>query len=294
MSVRNPNWYVLNSTRSYPVADSGNLTDASEKLLPHHIVVDLNLTFPELAGKYAFISGVTTTPRLVTVTISAAAQPAGSGAVGVPLAAVTLAQPVTLGRPYPLDALYPGVGGYIVFGPGIKEEYVGRFATIDNTMLVPEAARSYASLPLPSAGVLYDQRALTGLILLRGGSDIDVVKAVRTIEEVEREVILFRLRNKSSDDGRNVYELYSGKCNQRPETGNCGAPEPIQAVSSVTPDCCGVVTVRLKGCATPAVSEDNTAAVLDCGTGIIDICDQKSNLPDEAGNLPDMPGDDCA
>ncbi len=295
MAVRNPDWYVLNSVRPYPVDEAATLTDDQGRQLPHHILVDLNLRFPSTAGQYAYLGGVTVTERLVTVTIVASDHPATpAGAVGsfTPLAAVTLPKPVVPGRPYPVDPQYPGVGGWIVFGPGILENYSGRFSTVQQSLLLPRAARVGRTLPISGIGKLYGDTALTGLVRLKAGTDMEIVKDSRNIDGVVRDVIVFRLVNTTSDPSRNVLNIYKGDCGKRPETQTCGSPEPIENINGVTPDCCGVITLQLQGCLTPAVSADRTAAVLDCSTGLIDVCPQAA-LPDAEGNLPNVPGDIC-
>lgn len=294
MSHRNPAWYTLNTTRGYPLADSATLTDDDGAQLPHHILVDLDFTFPSTAGLYAFVSAVTVTANLVTVVLLGSPNPAGGGECPcVPLAAISAALPIVQGRPYALSPLYPGAGGFVVFGPGILEAYSGRFSTVDQAMLVPAAARPYTSLPIPGVGKLYDQLELTGLVTLLGDNDLQIVAGQRLIDDVETNVIVFQLANGSPGTPNNVMQVYSGQCNGRPESLNCGDPQPIQALGAVTPDCCGVITLQLQGDLSPSVTSDATAAVLDGTVGLIDVCPGPTGLPDSDGNLPNLPGDIC-
>ena len=296
MSVRNPAWYTLNSTRPYPVDEAAKLTDDNGKQLPHHIITDLELRFPSTAGRFACLGGVTVTERLVTVTIlssdSPVVPPEASDSF-TPLAAITLPKPIIVGKPYALDAQYPGVGGWIVFGPGVLENYSGRFSTVSQAMLVPRAARMGRELPVTGIGKLYDNSALTGIVRLRAGSDMSIVKASRLLDGEERDAIVFSLVNTAVDATRNVSDLYKGQCGARPETRNCGTPEPIENINGVQPDCCGVITLQLQGCLDVAVSSDRTAAVLDCSAGLIDVC-APPVLPNAAGDIPNVPGDECA
>src|ERR1700739_3948551 len=136
--LRHPDFYVLNSSRPYPLDDAATITDDAGNFLPHHIITDLYLVFPDTAGQFAFLGGVTISPRLVTVTIladsSSSAQliePLISNSPGnfTPLATVSLPKPIVTGRHYALSPFIPGVGGWIVFGEGTVENYSGKFSS---------------------------------------------------------------------------------------------------------------------------------------------------------------------
>lgn len=148
-AVVNSAFYSLNSSRPFPVDDSATSTGDSGERLPENIIVDCNLRFPSTLGNYAYIAGVTVTPTLVTVLILAAASP-DAAAGFVPLASVTLPKPFVIQRPYRLTPLAPGVGGWIVFGDGIGENFVGRFSTPRQGLLTPRCARAVAPLPVQS------------------------------------------------------------------------------------------------------------------------------------------------
>lgn len=104
---------------------------------------------------------------------------------------------------------------------------------------------------------------MTGLVTLKEGPDIEIVKecweipvraAYENCEDLNtqsREVIVIRLKNSLGDDSRNVFDIYKGPCGGRPETRSCGNPEPLEFISGVAPDCCGRITIELRGCAVP-------------------------------------------
>ena len=70
MAVTNNNWLNANSTRRYPLDDkaTGEADDGTE--FPHDIIVDMRLRFPELTAKFAAISSINCTSKIVTITIS--------------------------------------------------------------------------------------------------------------------------------------------------------------------------------------------------------------------------------
>ena len=125
MAARNQGWYDANANRAYPLDDGALLTTDDGEIMPSGILTDLQIRFPSTAAKAAFIGSVTVTANLVTITILGSQQQANPvdtpvfDEAYVPLAALTVVRPIA-GRHYALEAQYPGVGGWVVFGPGIK------------------------------------------------------------------------------------------------------------------------------------------------------------------------------
>ena len=143
MTVRNQSWYNANASRPYPLDDAASgITDAGAPL-PHHILVDLNLRFPESVATSAFLGAVSVTGTLVTVTILGE-----QGSDFVPLAAVSLLKPITQGRQYALTPLQDGVGGWLVLGGGVLDSnFTGRFSEPEQSRLAARCARSLPTLP---------------------------------------------------------------------------------------------------------------------------------------------------
>lgn len=310
MAARNQAWYDANANRAYPLDDGASLlTDAGE-LMPDHILTDLQVRFPRSAAQCAFIGSVTVTANITTITILGAPSPAvptedpAFDTEYVPLAAVTVVRPI-VGRHYPLEALYPGVGGWVVFGPGVKEPFTGRFNDVTQSAIIPSAARSYQDLPIADAGLFGTANPLTGLITLSGGTDIEVVAECRTTpvampgaacgEGDSRTVIVFRLKNTDLDRSRNVFDIYRGPCSGRPESQTCGDPQPIEFINTVGPDCCGRLILEFTGCAriTP-IAAPYAGIVVDCSLGLADVCLTPNRLPDADGFLPNDYTDLCS
>ena len=99
MSVRNQDWYDLNESRTWPFDDTAGLLDSSGKRLPNDLIADVYLRFPIEYGDRAFVSSLTISNSIVTVTFLA------TGADFTPLASVSLPKPVEKGIHYALESL---------------------------------------------------------------------------------------------------------------------------------------------------------------------------------------------
>lgn len=286
MVIRNNDWYNANSTTHYPLDDNatGDSNDAGP--LPSNILVDCHLSFPRLAGKFAFVSSVNVTANLVSVTIGAVqsvtAEINGAAAVPdfTPIAVITVVNPEEY-RPYQLEALYPGVGGWIVFGNGVTEPYRADFTAPEQSFLTHKSARWYEGLPISSARKEGVADALTGLVHLKGSNTVSVTAETRTIgAAVDRRVIVIAV-----DDNLGVITLEDlvGPCGQRPETRNCPAA-PIEYINTVDPDCNGNITINFSG---PVLTEYRLAGgiALDIGLGLADVCVTQECMPDADGTL---------
>ena len=125
MGVTGNNWYDLQSTRQYPIDGTATGVDNTGARLPTDALVDCHIMFPTTLGKYAFVSSIAVTAKLVTVTFAAADDeilPSGDEELNTaipaftPLAAITVALPHSEGRHYAITPLADGVGGWAVFG----------------------------------------------------------------------------------------------------------------------------------------------------------------------------------
>ena len=193
MSVRNNHWYNTNETRGYPLDESATSTSDQGKRLPANIISDINLRYPEILGPFAFLASVGVSPNLISVTLQSALNLTGDPGLN-PLAVFSIARDELIeGRPYPLEAQAPGVGGWIVFGSGIQEEFTGRFSGPAQALLAPRAARAYRDFPVASLGKLASLNALAGIVRLQGIDPVEIVKDSREIDGIERDVIVIRL-----------------------------------------------------------------------------------------------------
>lgn len=291
MGLRNEHWLNLNEGRPYPLDDSGTLISDQGVRMPYHVITDLNLRYPNIIGNYPFVSALTVTPTLVSVTIEVATSLddvdgfAPLAVLGLPLAGIVVGQQI------PLQSQYPGAGGWITLGNGIFDTpYSGRFSTPRQSLLAPRAARPYIPPAVASLGRLGNATTLTGLVRLVGTDPIEIVKETREIANVVRDCIVIRLTQSgpgttiatAADD---VFATFAGPCAGRPESNSCGSPAPIEFINAVPPDCNGTVTLQLAGCALASQLVDPPGIVVDCAMGLAVAC-PPPYLPDADGNLP--------
>lgn len=302
MSIRNEHWYSLNAGTDYPVDDTATCRTNDGRRLPPGFLVDLVLRWPQTLGAYAFVGAVSITARAVSLTLEAAADL--DGARPAPLAVLALPQPADEGRQYALVPQAAGVGGWVVFGAALREPYVwhGRFASPRQSLLTAKAARPYRPLPVRSVRGLQADQQLTGIIQLRASSPLTITAESRDIAGVERDAIVFRLLAQDSagdftvsalerqlvgsPSPENLFRDFAGPCKGRPESNTCGNPAPIEFINSVGPTCAGLITLDFRGCAVVAQLTPTCGIVLDCGTGLSQVCTPPF-IPDATGRLPD-------
>ena len=68
MAIRNQHWYSLNEGIAYPVDEAATSVDDAGLRMQNNIITDLHLRWPGGLGHYAFISSLTVTDTLVSVT----------------------------------------------------------------------------------------------------------------------------------------------------------------------------------------------------------------------------------
>lgn len=298
MPVINQGWYDANGAIAYPIDDRATALADDGSRLPSNIVVDLNLRWPETLGQYAFVSGVSVTTSAVTVVILAADAPT-SASQFLPLATVTIPQPVEEDRVYSLSAQDDGVSGWIVFGEGVRQAYTGRFSTPEQTRIAPRAGRSYLAWPVESIQVAGTSLPLTGIVTLKVQPPLVATMEEREIAGALRDCIVISLTGDSQTQGitaaqvpspdDNIFRRFAGPCGGRPESGTCGNPQPVEFINSVGPDCEGVITLDFSGCATVGQILGRCGATLECDLGLSGAC-LPPRLPDADGNLPsDLP-----
>lgn len=287
--MRNLNWYDLNEERSWPIADQATMIDDTGKRMPNNLVADLNLWFPETNGQSAFVSSITVSANIATVTILSN--------TGIALAAVSVATPISPYKHYKLEALANGVGGWIVFGSAVNEPELKyfKFSNSTQSVLIPQVCRRYTAAPVTDVARLGNVSTLSGLIKLKGGDDIEIVKEQREINNVVVDVAVVRLKKKPEFvDDVNIYEKYAGDCGKRPESNNCSTVPPIEYINSVSPDCCGNITIEFRGCADVKFMQNESSSVaIGCSIGLTEACVTADKLPDENGKLPNEYTDLC-
>jgi len=298
MSAIALHWYDANEERPYPLSDAATSIDSNGQMLPYTILADLKLQYPSTLGLYPFLASVCVTSSLVSITIQAAASPTDNASF-VPVAVFSMAQPVTPYVHYPLQGQADGVGGWVVFGEGVGENYTGRLPGPEAGLLSPRAARAYRPLPVSSLAFM-NMTPMTGMVNLQVDAPLQVSKESHEIDGVVRDVIVFRLAQPGGDPNvlsttnqANVFREFAGICGARPESGTCGDPQPVEFLNTIAPDCNGNIDVVFNGCAIMGAVTDGSGVVLDCGLSLAVAC-QKNTLPDETGKLPNDYPNQCS
>jgi len=307
MSTRNPGWYDMNAGRAYPLDDTASCLSNEGDRVPSTILVDAKLTVPSTAGKVIMLGSLSSTVNLLSVIFTAVDNE--SSTKGVPVACLHIAKPVVIHRQYAVTPMLPGVGGWVAFGPGANDVICSMaFSHALQSKLTPRAYRIYRPLPIPDIGKPYSDQRLTGLIHLKSGNDIKIAGRTLTVAGQERRCLEIALNTQNADSAvRNVLDVYRSPCLATPESGNCGDPQPVEAIGPVVPNCCGALTLKFRGCAIPnivtetalGVSESITlheadgGVVLSCEQTLGDACVRAKKLPTSDGVLPNEYNDLC-
>lgn len=301
MSILNNNWFNLNSTRRYPIDDFATGESDEGFDLPNDIITDIRLRFPRSAGKFASISSINCSKKIVTVTIVAHELNPSNVNVSYgsetfqPLAVVSLPKPITANTPYQLNAIINGVFGWIVFGEGIEKEFSGRFSNADQALLMPKLAYSYGSYPVTSLSVINDAVKLTKDITLKGIGDLKVSIDEMTIAGIGlRKAMVFKLENTASN--ANLFEKYKGNCQGRPESESCKKIS-VEFINDMQPDCNGNIDINFDQNGIRVKELINTSLVglaVEMPLGLTEACTSNDYLPDQYGNLPNEYADQCA
>lgn len=222
--VLNAGWYADNEMRSYPLA--------AGSYLPTTLLADVRLYTPEVV----FLSGVTCTPHLMSAVFVF-----GDGTLA---AAVTVSQPVVVGRHYVPDVTTRGVTGAIVFGSGARKEF-GKWVFPEGHALDPGCLLRHPEWPVTSVGKQYGT-GVSGAITLASGTDLTIRQETVCIGScradggtgnyVPRTAYVFRLESLTGDDS--VFTAYAPRCAMRPATDTCVA-HGIRSIGGAAPDACG-------------------------------------------------------
>jgi len=243
MPVRNQNWYDLQAGRRYPLDDRSTGVDDAGGPIEDDVLADCHLRFPSTLGAHAFVQGITVTPALVTIVIGVAEDLEATD--GASIAAITVPRAaLSAGVNYTLNPLVPGVAGWVAFGPGIQEAFVGRYSTPIQTLISPRCARPYTPLPIPTMGKQNLATSLQGLISIQGIPPVEAFYDEVTIDGNQERAIVFRLLTEFN--GANPLQTFLGTCGERPESDTC-PKTPIATINGVSPDCDGNINLDFDG-----------------------------------------------
>ena len=270
-----------NENRNYPLHDAATRVDINGDKLPNEIIADIHILIPESIGAAIFVSSVGVSSGLVSVTLQAATNnpscPGSSSSTGfIPIAAVSVPRPIVPFKNYPLEAIYPGVGGWIAFGQGALEvnECSHLFDSPDASFLVDKVARAYKDLPVSSVGKVGLSTKLTGLVRLKGVEGATFTsRGVRVMNGALYVVGVIALNfsgaGATEQNAVDLLEEFAGICGHRPIAGNCNL-EPITQINNVTPDCDGNINIRFAGL--EVIGDTGDGIIIDYPLGLSDVC----------------------
>lgn len=254
MSIRNQNWYNLQSTRRYPLDETSTGDGDNGVTLRDDILVDCHIRFPSTYGEYLYVQGITVSAGLVSVLFGAATDT--NTMTGVTVAAVSLTKPVTSNVNYPITGLIPGLAGWVVFGPGIDTNFTGRYSTAAQSLIAPRCGRPLRALPIPTIGKLGVATSLRGLVTLNASTPVKVTYKENAGDVVlgptneiigqAKNALIFELDQSLTTSAYNPLALFLGPCAQRPESGTC-LKTPIESINGVAPDCAGNIEIEFPG-----------------------------------------------
>jgi hypothetical protein len=260
-------WLNANATRNYPLEDCAGKIDDTGASLPDDILADMNIWYPDGLGTTAFVSSVMVSPNLVSLTICAydvrACQANGASSQFIPLAAITLPRPIDVYRNYKLTGYQQGVGGWVIFGPGINSTYTRsyRFSNPTQSAILPHLVKTYPTgIGVTTLGKPGYATKLTGLIKFLS-DDAQVLKIEKDQIRVDGDVkdaVVFRLNQEES--GPSIFEKFLGPCDGRPESNTCRGT-PIHNINNITPYCDGTIKVYM----TELTLDGHTDMVLSYG-----------------------------
>ena len=229
MSIRNQNWYNLQSTRRYPLDETSTGEGDDGVTIRDDIIVDCHIRFPGNYGQYLYVQGLTVSAGLVTVLFGAANGLQATD--GVTVAAISLPKPVNENVNYTITPLVSGLSGWVVFGPGIETNFVGRYTKPVQSLVSPRCGRPFRALPVPTLGKLGPATSLQGLVTLTASTPVkvtyrenagDVINgANKVVIGQAKQAFIFELDQSLISETYNPLSLFAGACSQRPESGTC-------------------------------------------------------------------------
>jgi len=282
-------WLNANEQRNYPLHDLTDRAASDGRVLPNDILVDAHIWLPKSAGSKVFVSSVSVSPALITLTFAAAPfDPFCSSSVPVvsfvPLAVLRVSRPHLSFRNYQLEAIYPGVGGWVALGAcdDLAGSYSMTFDGPDNTVLLDRTAHAFNDIPVMSVGKLGVLPKLTGTVRLQGvAGQIKTFATTKMIDGVLRRVAAIGL-DKTNPLTDNL-ATFAGDCGHRPQASNCKLT-PITEINGIKPDCDGNINIKFLGDIVVGAMQPG-GVILDHPIGLSQVCATK------AGFNP-LPGED--
>jgi len=282
MSVRNQNWYNLQSTRRYPLDDASTGEDDNGKTIKDNILVDCHIRAPRSYGAYFYVQGLHISDSLITIVVGAAETLTSTD--NTTICAVSLLKPQAEFVNIPVTPMQAGVTGWIAFGSGIREPFSAAYATAKQALIAPRCGRPYDDLPIRSLGKYNLSSALSGIVNITAAAPITatyhdnyVVPKYNpeTGETNSKAVKAIVFSGQAPTADFNPYSYFLSTCGQRPETGTCHK-NPIETINGVSPDCeTGNININFSSGLTGRMFKDCGGIDITTELGLSAACDDK-------------------
>lgn len=275
-------WLNANEQRNYPLHDLVDRKASDGRILPNDIIVDAHIWLPKSAGDKIFVSSVSVSPKLITMTFAATLfNPFCSSSIPspgfVPLAVLRVSRPHVTFKNYQLEAIYPGTGGWVTLGScdDLAGNYSLAFDGPDATLMLDRTVHAFNDLPVLSVGKLGVLPKLTGTVKLTGvPGQIKTFSIDKVIDGVTRRVAAIGL-DKTTTLVDNLTK-FAGDCGHRPQVNNCNLA-PIVRINGITPDCDGNINIKFAGDIVVGAVQPG-GIILDHPIGLAQVCATKAGF----------------
>lgn len=295
------NLQSLNAGRSYPIEESAPKLDDNGRKLPNDLLISARLCLPDTLvdstshwDLRASLCGLSVGPGIVTATFVACL---ADGTEPIPLASVSVPQPVIPGKPYMVNGMASGVSGWVAFGSGVSTGLPmasWRFTDPLACLIIPRQVYVYAQPPVTSVSKNETVTRLRGYIQLRSAGGLIIEPGVREIDGLDRACLVFRLDLATY---RDALSTFAGNCGRLPEAGT-SVSRPIKKIGDAAPDATGdiqFVTSDDESTSDVFTIVSSGEIAIDCTVSQEDVCNdiRGSNSPASDGTLPGSGRDTC-
>jgi len=193
MTLVNLQWLDENEQRSYPLDERATRKTVNGLELPNDILADMILYFPDNIGCEAFVSSVHISDQLVTVTLCVSCDnpfrhqgpnvsidhPLGIIPIGVIQATKAKA---ARSQVVSIQPLVSGVGGWAVFGKGVRQSGIWSFDNSSGSLIAPRACRTYPYQGIRSIGIKNTDTKLDGDVRIEGQGGVSTSIESRLVD----------------------------------------------------------------------------------------------------------------
>lgn len=251
--------------------------------MPDDLFVDLAIDWPVEEEGSLFLSGLTGSPTIITLSVSVK-RPNGT----VELLASGSADPRATDS-VTLNAVGTnGTTGRAIFGyraQRLTETQTYRFSTPEQSLIAMRCIRFYRQTGIQALQKQDISGSVVGLTEITAGSDLKVEIGERVVQGRTVTGLIIGLADRTTTT--DLYERYAGQCGGRPESDTCTMP-PVQFLQNVIPDCAGNVNLVFDPPIYSETSAGHISVWLDLQLDQVCV----NRLPDADGNLPGFPFDD--